>query len=93
MLSVKGEIQVKKKYISPALYYESFSFCGSISAGCEVNHLANTVGACTVNLIPGVDTGEYLFAEWDGSPCTVQTPDMISCSYDVSGESYHVFSS
>ena len=86
-------MQVKKRYISPALYYESFSFCRSISAGCEVNHLANTVGACTVNLIPGVDTGEYLFAEWDGSPCTVQTPDVILCSYDVSGESYNVFSS
>lgn len=84
---------MKKKYISPTLYYESLSLCGSISAGCEVNNLADTVGACTVDLIPGVDTGEYLFAGGDGSPCNVQTPETILCSYDISGESYNVFSS
>lgn len=80
---------MKKEYQRPELYYESFSLCSAIAAGCE--GIANFAeNACTVTL-----KGEgYELVLFNSSICLDSPPnaDDYLC-YHAPSENNNVFSS
>ena len=84
---------MKRTYQKPQVLYEDFSLSNCIAGACKINPNANDKGECAVNLDPNWDSGWYIFNVGVSSVCNIPGKDGTLCSYDVSGQSYPVFSS
>ncbi|MGN1419475.1 MAG: hypothetical protein ACI4W6_09115 [Acutalibacteraceae bacterium] len=80
---------MKKKYVSPKIFYESFELSSSIAAGCEVLSTPMAAFICPVN---DPEIGGTIFS--DDNICDYTSPSIYDkVCYDVPLENHNVFAS